>query len=369
MTTNSSKTRLPPAVQRPLSAVLVRHNSPEAAGARSSEPHDVAAEQSLLGILLYDERAYEGIAQVLEPASFYEPFHQRLYRALVHQTQLGRAPEPIVLADVLKADPAFQELGGLRYLADLVDCAPPSSVATDYADLIVRLWRRREAGRTSLAKPALRGRRKADVAFETYRVRTGGVLRAIPDDTQIFAVPQTKEAEKALKGSSVFEIVRQDTHARRPSSIAGEAPDLRTVRENAFQPSARARAILRGVAHAEADLKDAGGAFDVDEVRTLLRGVSRQAIDKRVNDGSLLAIPGPSGRRRFPAIQFKDDGSLVPGLKEVQTALGYSSPWSVLNFLINGHDLLDGDRPIDLMRLGEVERVEQAARLSGVHGA
>lgn len=367
MTTSSSKTRSQPTVKRPLSAALARDIRPEAVAAQSTEPHDVAAEQALLGILLYDERAYEGVAQLLEPVYFYEPFHQRLYQALVHQTQLGRTPEPIVLADVLKSDPAFDELGGLRYLADLVDRAPTSSIATDYADLIFRLWQRRDAVRTSLAKPMPRG---VQGAFETYRVRTGAALRAIPDDTQIFAVPQTEEAERALKGSPAFELVHQEAqHGHRSSSIAGEALDPKAVGENAFRPSARARAILRGVAHAEADLKDSGGAFDVDEVRTLLRGVSRQAIDKRVSDGSLLAVPGPNGRRRFPAIQFKDDGSLVPGLKAVQTALGYSSPWSVLNFLVNGHDLLDGDRPIDLMRLGEVERVEQAARLSGVHGA
>lgn len=368
MTTSSSKTRSPSTVERPLSAVLPRDIRPEAA--RSTEPHDVAAEQALLGILMYDERTCESVAQLLEPVYFYEPFHQRLYQAIVHQTQLARAPEPILLAGVLKSDPTFDELGGLRYLADLVDRAPNSSVATDYADLIVRLWQRRDAVRTTRAEPSPRGTEAAQAAFATYRVRTGGGLRAIPDDTQIFAVPQTEEAERALKGSPVFELVRQETpHARRPSSIAEEVPDLNAVDENAFKPSARARAILRGVAHAEADLKDSGGAFDVDEVRTLLRGVSRQAIDKRVSDGSLLAVPGPNGRRRFPAIQFKDDGSLVPGLKAVQSALGYSSPWSVLNFLINGHDLLDGDRPIDLMRLGEVERVEQAARLSGVDGA
>ena len=74
-------------------------------------------------------------------------------------------------------------------------------------------------------------------------------------------------------------------------------PKHRTARASvidklAFEPDARSRAILRGVQIAEADLRASGGAFDLQAVRTLLRGVSRQRIDKQVREGSLLAVPG-----------------------------------------------------------------------------
>ena len=36
---------------------------------------------------------------------------------------------------------------------------------------------------------------------------------------------------------------------------------------------------------------NAGGAFDLEQVRTLMRGLSRQAVDKRVQEVSLLAVP------------------------------------------------------------------------------
>lgn len=62
-----------------------------------------------------------------------------------------------------------------------------------------------------------------------------------------------------------------------------------------FQPDARARAILRGRSFTAADLKTVGEAYGVDEVRGLLNGVSRQAVDKRIADGPLLAAPGPRG--------------------------------------------------------------------------
>jgi replicative DNA helicase len=41
----------------------------------------------------------------------------------------GQLAEPIVLMERFKRDPAFEELGGLRYLADLVDRAPPAANA------------------------------------------------------------------------------------------------------------------------------------------------------------------------------------------------------------------------------------------------
>ncbi len=164
------------------------------------------------------------------------------------------------------------------------------------------------------------------------------------------------------------------TQARKPraravGSVHACTVTGETVGRAAFEPDARARAVLRGVEYARADLRDAGGAYDVEQVRSLLHDVSRQAIDKRVKDGSLLAVPGPSNRRRFPTVQFRDDGAVIEGLKEVQETLGYSSPWAVLNFLVNRDDGLNDERPIDALRRGEVNRVLESARRIGVQGA
>ena len=135
----------------------------------------------------------------------------------------------------------------------------------------------------------------------------------------------------------------------------------------AYAPSARARALLRGTEIAEADLKEAGGTFDLQEVQTLLSGVSRQAIEKRVKEGSLLAVPGPSHRRLYPTIQFTREG-LVPGLKEVKKALPTQSPWAVLNFFVRPDARLEGRRPIDVLREGHIDLVVSAARSIGMQG-
>ncbi len=182
-------------------------------------------------------------------------------------------------------------------------------------------------------------------------------------------IRQLIEAEKSNRPLVV--TIVDDGHVIRRSSVGGlwSNDEISAVDPDAFAPNARARAILRGRDYADADLKEAGGAYDVDQVRRLLHGVSRQAIDKRVQEGSLLTVPGPSNRRRFPTVQFNEDGSVVPGLRETRAALPYDNPWSVLNFLIGRQNEFGGKRPIDLLRKGRLDLVVAAAKRIGVQGA
>ncbi len=117
---------------------------------RAAEPHpqhapaNIEAEQALLGALLFDNAAYERLSDQLNARHFYEPFHQRLFAAMEDHIRKGQLAEPIMLMERFRHDPAFEELGGLRYLADLVDRAPPAAHAADYGRLVYDLALRRE---------------------------------------------------------------------------------------------------------------------------------------------------------------------------------------------------------------------------------
>jgi replicative DNA helicase len=107
-------------------------------------PCNIEAEQALLGAILYDNAAFERIPDGLGARHFYEPFHARLYAAMEEYIRKGQLAEPIVLQERFRRDPAFEELGGLRYLADLVDRAPPAAHAADYARVVYDLALRRD---------------------------------------------------------------------------------------------------------------------------------------------------------------------------------------------------------------------------------
>ncbi len=113
-------------------------------GGVAHAPSNIEAEQALLGTILFDNSAYERLSDSLRPHHFYEPFHARLFEAMEDYIRKGMLAEPIVLMERFRRDPAFEELGGLRYLADLVDRAPPAANAADYGRLIYDLALRRD---------------------------------------------------------------------------------------------------------------------------------------------------------------------------------------------------------------------------------
>ncbi|GAA3102811.1 hypothetical protein GCM10010520_54940 [Rhizobium viscosum] len=169
---------------------------------------------------------------------------------------------------------------------------------------------------------------------------------------------------KRFRGNSM--VVRR---MRRLAKAKERDETTNTVNKAAFEPDARSRAVLQGVRIAQNDLQAAGGAFDLEQVRALLHGVSRQAVDKRVQEGSLLAVPGPSNRRCYPTLQFNRDGTVVGGLKEVRDSLPVESPWAVLNFLARADVRLSGRKPIDVLREGNLQLVLEAANRYGEQGA
>ena len=139
-------------------------------------PANVEAEQALLGSLLYDNAAFERIGDYLQARHFFEPFHQRLFAAIESHIRKGQLAEPILLAEQFSRDPAFDELGGVRYLADLVDRAPPAANASDYARAIY------------------------DLALRRDLIRIGGDIAAAAaqTDAEVSARDQIEQAEQLL---------------------------------------------------------------------------------------------------------------------------------------------------------------------------
>jgi replicative DNA helicase len=103
-------------------------------------PANIEAEQAVLGALLYDNGAFERIPDGFSAAYFFEPFHGRIFEAIEAKIRKGVLADPILLAQEFRSDPGFQDLGGVRYLADLVDRAPPASNAGEYAAAVHALY-------------------------------------------------------------------------------------------------------------------------------------------------------------------------------------------------------------------------------------
>ncbi|QPB24169.1 hypothetical protein ISN39_30480 (plasmid) [Rhizobium sp. 007] len=183
----------------------------------------------------------------------------------------------------------------------------------------------------------------------------------LPEGAEVAVVSSRPETTQKIS-ETLGKRVKSAAQVVTSGSPAGKKA---VINQAAFEPDARSLALVEGVRIAQKDLEEAGGAYDLDQVRTLMQGVSRQAVDKRVNDGSLLAVPGPSNRRAYPTLQFNRDGSIVSGLKEVRQALPTKNAWVILNFLARPDARLGGRKPIDVLKIGDIPLVVEAARRYG----
>ncbi len=107
-------------------------------------PHNIEAEQQLLGAVLTNNEVYDRIAQIIRPEHFYEPVHERIYRIAEERIGANMLASPVTLKPFLADDEGLKELGGPAYLARLAGAAISSFAARDYAQMIYEMHQRRE---------------------------------------------------------------------------------------------------------------------------------------------------------------------------------------------------------------------------------
>lgn len=99
-------------------------------------PHNMEAEQGLLGALLVDNNGFDRIADILAPEHFYTPVHARIFEAICHYLHKGQNASPVTLKSFFQADPDLEQLGGAAYLADLAANVISLVNTEDYAKTI-----------------------------------------------------------------------------------------------------------------------------------------------------------------------------------------------------------------------------------------
>ena len=109
-----------------------------------STPQSQEAEQALLGALLYDNEVYHRISGIVQAKHFYNPIHVRIFDSIAVLIERGNLADAIVLKNRFSQDETLVDIGGVEYLALLLDNAPPGSTAPEYAKLILDMSMRRE---------------------------------------------------------------------------------------------------------------------------------------------------------------------------------------------------------------------------------
>lgn len=125
--------------------------------------------------------------------------------------------------------------------------------------------------------------------------------------------------------------------------------------------AARARAVQQRLALIRAE----GGCIGAEAVAERLR-LTRAGVDKRRKANRLIGIDGGSRTIEYPSWQFEGAGTLK-GLEATLAALGVSDPLMQMQFFLTVDPDLE-KRPLDALRNGEIEAVEQAGKRHGRFG-
>lgn len=111
-------------------------------------PHNLDAEQALLGALLYNNALVDEVADIVAADAFFDPVHGRIWAGILELVTSGRRADPITLRHAFDADSSQSFAAAMGksiagYLGTLVANVVSLKNCRAYAQIIVDLAKRR----------------------------------------------------------------------------------------------------------------------------------------------------------------------------------------------------------------------------------
>ncbi len=100
-------------------------------------PQAIEAEQSILGAMLQHENALHFGIETLKEYSFYVPKHRKIFAAIEGLYNSSNAVDLLTVPDELTSRDQLDEIGGRKYLLDLVDSVVTVSNIEDHIRIVV----------------------------------------------------------------------------------------------------------------------------------------------------------------------------------------------------------------------------------------
>jgi replicative DNA helicase len=181
-------------------------------------PHNIEAEQSLLGALMLSNECFENVAEFLLPTHFSAPVNGKIYEAICRMTSQGLVADPITLKAYFEDHDELKDIGGGDYLVQLVNSVVSIVGVIDYARLIRELYLRRQL----------------------ILIGEGVAREALNFDLGSNATDQIEKAESRL-----YELSMDDDQ-RGLEPFAGAAADTIRIVEKAYRSSGSIIGVTSG---------------------------------------------------------------------------------------------------------------------------
>ena len=100
------------------------------------QPHDLVAEQSVLGAIFINPEKLITVREFIEADDFYKYSHRVIFKAMVTLSDRNDAIDATTVRTILDDQDDLQNIGGISYLVDLVNSVPTSANAEYYAKIV-----------------------------------------------------------------------------------------------------------------------------------------------------------------------------------------------------------------------------------------
>ena len=99
-------------------------------------PHDLVAEQSVLGAVFIAPDTIISLADELAPDDFYKPANKIVFKTMLSLLEKGEPIDATTMVSALTNQGQIKEIGGLNYVVELVNSTPTSKNVEHYAKLV-----------------------------------------------------------------------------------------------------------------------------------------------------------------------------------------------------------------------------------------
>ena len=148
-------------------------------------PHDIAAEQCVLGGMMLSKDAISDVLEVIKPADHYRPAHQIVHETILDLYSRGEPADAVTVAAELTKRADIGKVGGAPYLHTLIASVPTAANAGYYARIVREraiLRRLVEVG-TRIVQLGYAGDGDADELVDRAQAEVYGVTeRRVSDD-------------------------------------------------------------------------------------------------------------------------------------------------------------------------------------------
>ena len=175
-------------------------------------PHNIDAEESVLGSVLIDLEAIIKIGEILRPDAFYSPAHQAIYQAMETLYEARSPIDAVTLTNQLKKQKQLKQAGGASRIAELSNLVSTAANVVHYAKLIIETHVRRRMIKLS--------GELAEKAFDDG-VESGELMDIA--EQKVFKVSQTRSDKSftPLKDTLVESFERLDELQRSGGELRG----------------------------------------------------------------------------------------------------------------------------------------------------